>query len=85
MPVTMSDCRHQISLIKDLVVWMGGRMITADIDIAADVIPSYEQNDGSLTKFDKGPHARSEGLCAPPLPLYKAPGVNNPSNGHSPE
>jgi len=66
--MTMSDCRHQISLIKDLVVWMGGRMITADIDIAADMIPSYEQNDGSLTKFDKGPHARSEGLCAPPLP-----------------
>ena len=49
--MTMNDCRHQIDLIKDLVVWMGGRMITADIDIAT-CFPSYEQNDGSLTKFD---------------------------------
>ena len=46
------DCRHQIHLIKDLVVYKRC-MITVDVDIAT-CFPSYEQNDGSLTKFDEG-------------------------------
>ena len=46
------DCRHQIHLIKDLVVYKRC-MITVDVDIAT-CFPSYEQNDGSLCVDGRG-------------------------------